>query len=91
MMRDTIRKSSNRYARRASGAMARRHTGAALRMAAAHLKASDALAHNLCPQCGGPVRQNTALTGWVLCAQFGAPAFRLDADKPACDWQGFTS
>ncbi|HEY6110565.1 MAG TPA: hypothetical protein VIV56_16805 [Gemmatimonadales bacterium] len=61
------------------------------RIAAAHVEAQRALATNSCPQCGGGVRRNNALTGWVQCSQFGAVGFRADATKPACDWQGFTS
>jgi len=84
-MRDTIRKSANLYANpRNQSQVAFAH------MAASNLRASDALKHNRCPMCAGPVRLNLALTGWVVCAQRGAPMMRADANKPACDWQGFT-
>lgn len=86
-MRDTIRKSANRYGRKPGG----RQGAAELRIAATRLQAADALKHNRCPTCGGTVRQNLSLTGWVQCAQYGAKGFRLDDNKPACDWQGFTS
>ena len=69
---------------------ARRQSAAELRMAAGALVASNALRDNRCPTCGGTVRQNLSLTGWVQCAQYGAKGFRLDDNKPACDWQGFT-
>jgi hypothetical protein len=88
-MRDTIRKSANRYSRQPM--KNRRSTAANDRVAAGRLQASNALRDNRCPTCGGPVRQNLSLTGWVQCAQFGAVGFRLDANRPACDWQGFTS
>ena len=88
-MRDTIRKSSNRYAARSI--QARRATTAALRRAASRAQAQAALATNRCPQCGRPVRQNLALTGWVQCSQYGAPGFRADPVAAACSWQGFTS
>lgn len=89
-MRDTIRKSANRYGRKPTDHVAR-IANATARMAAIRLQASEALRINRCPQCGSTVRQNLSLTGWVQCAQFGAPSFRLDSTKPACDWQGFTS
>jgi hypothetical protein len=44
-----------------------------------------------CPQCGGPLRRNLAISGWWQCAQYGAVGFRQDASKPACSWQGFTN
>lgn len=61
------------------------------RIARAQAEAGAALAANKCPQCGGGVRRNLALTGWVQCEQFGAVGFRKDASKPACSWQGFVS
>jgi hypothetical protein len=87
-MRDTIRKSSNRYGK--PRATARISSAADLRMAAARLQTADALKHNTCPTCGGPVGQNLSITGWVQCAQFGAPAFRMNPLRAACPWQGFT-
>jgi len=84
-MRDTIRKSANRYAR-----PARRTTPATDRLLAARLVASTALRDNRCPTCGGAVRINLSLTGWVQCRQFGAVGFRADANRASCDWQGFT-
>lgn len=61
-----------------------------LRMAEGRKEAAQALAENRCPVCGGPVRVNLAMTGWVQCAQFGAEGFRADSTRPACSWQGFT-
>ena len=89
-MRDTIRKSANRYSKRVPENIARVQSAADLRIAAGHLQAFDALRNNICPTCGGPVRQNLSLTGWVQCAQFGAPAFRMNPLRAACPWQGFT-
>jgi hypothetical protein len=88
-MRDTIRKSVNRYGRKAIRDTLR--VAAENRMAAARLVAQTALTLNECPHCRGPVRQNIALTGWVQCAQFGPEEFRAEPGRPACDWQGFTS
>jgi len=88
-MRDTIRKSSNRYGK-PLGKVARNKAAAQARMAASRLQATEALRINRCPTCSGTVRQNLALTGWVQCAQYGAPSFRLFPDRPSCDWQGFT-
>lgn len=68
-MRDTIRKSSNRYSR--VPMKGRRVSAAQLRMASGNMKAQAALRDNRCPTCGGTVRQNLSLTGWVQCAQFG--------------------
>ncbi len=87
-MRDTIRKSANRYARQ--GMKSRRSTATDDRMTAARFVASNALRDNRCPSCGKPVRQNLALTGWVQCSQYGAEGFRADPQQPACDWQAFT-
>ncbi len=49
------------------------------------------VASGACPQCGSGLRRNLALTGWWQCEQYGAPGFRRDASRPACEWQGFTS
>lgn len=87
-MRDTIRKSANRYSSKSNRTT--RANDATSHMAASNLEAADALKHNRCPTCAGPVRSNLALTGWVQCAQFGAVGFRADANRPACNWQGFT-
>jgi hypothetical protein len=54
-------------------------------------EAQDALRDNICPVCGGPVRENLSILGWIQCAQFGAEGFRLDSTKPSCNFQGFTS
>jgi hypothetical protein len=89
-MRDTIRKSSNRYSQRPVKSLSRRQSAAQMRMAATRLQAADALKNNRCPTCSATVRQNLALTGWVQCSQFGAPEFRMNPNRPACDWQGFT-
>jgi hypothetical protein len=84
-MRETLRKTSNRFTRPPC-----RTTAAADRMLAARLVAVEALRNNCCPTCKGAVRINLALTGWVQCAQYGAAGFRADSSKPACGWQGFT-
>jgi hypothetical protein len=83
-MRDTIRKSANRYA--ATGRTRTRTTAAQARMAASRLEAADALKHNRCPRCGGCVRTNSALTGWVQCDRLG----EFPVTGARCDWQGFT-
>lgn len=44
-----------------------------------------------CPQCGGALRRNLALTGWWQCAQYGAETHRADATRPACSWQDFAA
>lgn len=87
-MRDTIRKSANRYDHLAS--LHRRVVAADLRMSAQRMVAANALRDNRCPTCHGPVRQNLALTGWVQCSQFGARDDRTDRYAPPCEWQGFT-
>lgn len=86
-MRDTIRKSKNRWLARKGP---KHDNPANERMQAERLKAAEALRDNRCPTCGGPVRQNNAMTGWVQCAQFGARQFRFCPDRPECTWQGFT-
>jgi hypothetical protein len=43
-----------------------------------------------CPQCGGGLRRNLALTGWWQCEQYGAVGFRKDDSKPSCSFQTFT-
>ncbi len=43
-----------------------------------------------CPVCGGKPVRNLSLTGWWQCEQLGAVGFRKDANKPSCNWQGFT-
>ena len=60
------------------------------RIAHARNQAQSAINENRCPVCGGSVRLNTTLDGWVTCAQRGAVGFRKDPTKPACDWNGFT-
>ena len=66
------------------------HRASSLRIAEAQATARAALEANCCPTCGGAVKQNLALSGWVQCAQFGAVGFRADSNRPACPWQGFT-
>ncbi len=44
----------------------------------------------VCPQCGGKLRRNLALTGWWVCEQKGAIGFRKDAEKESCSFQTFT-
>lgn len=60
------------------------------RIAEAQAAARAALSTNTCPTCGGPVKPNFAIAGWVQCVQFGAVGFRADSSRPACSWQGFT-
>jgi len=60
------------------------------RMALAQAEAQKAAAGNRCPRCGGAVRRNLAISGWVQCAQHGSPGFRADPTAPSCSWQGFT-
>jgi len=43
-----------------------------------------------CPDCGRPLRRNSALTGWWQCSQFGSERFRADPTKPPCSFQIFT-
>ena len=88
-MRDTIRKSANRYSKRVPKNIARVQSAADLRIAAGRLQAADALRNNICPRCGAPVRQNLSLTGWVQCSKFGPGRIEAFAPGP-CDWQGFT-
>lgn len=64
-------------------------TDSEVRIGEAQLEASRALTANCCPRCGHPVRQNLAISGWVQCAQYGAPSFRARPADPACEWQGF--
>ncbi len=61
------------------------------RMAQHRAETAAAVSAGACPCCGRPVRRNSSLAGWYQCEQYGAPAFRKDANAPACDWQGFTS
>jgi len=61
------------------------------RMQQARETAITAVRSNSCPQCGGHVHFNTALTGWVQCDGFGAEGFRKDPNAIPCDWQGFTA
>jgi hypothetical protein len=63
----------------------------AARIAQGHAATAAVLAANQCPVCGATVRRNLALTGWVQCAQYGAPDFRANAAAPSCSWQGFTA
>lgn len=53
------------------------------------LETAEARKNNRCPRCGEGVRDNLALRGWVQCQQKGAPGFRKDASRLACDWDGF--
>lgn len=43
-----------------------------------------------CPHCGEELKRNLSMAGWYQCAQLGAVGFRKHADKPSCNWQGFT-
>ena len=60
------------------------------RAEASRAEARAACSAGACPTCGGAIRRNLAIRGWVQCAQYGAPGFRLDATRAACSWQGFT-
>jgi hypothetical protein len=40
-----------------------------------------------CPDCGSGLKQNLSITGWWQCEQFGAAGFRMDDNKPSCDFQ----
>ena len=62
----------------------------AARIAQQQAETRAVVATGCCPQCGGKLRRNSALTGWWQCAQYGAVGFRADSSKPACSWQGFT-
>ncbi len=68
----------------------RRNAESKARMAAAHQAAQAVWASGKCPCCGAGLRQNSALTGWIQCEQFGTTGFRKHDDKPQCNWQGFT-
>lgn len=43
-----------------------------------------------CPRCGAPLRRNTSLAGWWMCAQSGAESVRVRPADPPCGWQAFT-
>ena len=60
------------------------------RIKAAQEETRRVVASGSCPLCGGQLRRNLSLTGWWQCEQFGSEAFRKDATKPPCSWQGFT-
>lgn len=64
------------------------------REAAAHRARLDAaraiVATGRCPSCGSPLRRNTSLAGWWMCAQGGAESVRLRPAEPPCSWQTFT-
>ena len=62
----------------------------AARIALQHAQTQAVVRLGICPHCGATVRRNSSMRGWYQCAQSGAVGFRLDASKPACDWQGFT-
>lgn len=49
------------------------------------------VATGVCPQCGSPLRRNSAMTGWWQCSQYGAVGFRADANKVTCGFQTFTA
>jgi hypothetical protein len=60
------------------------------RIAKAQADARAVVEANRCPYCGGGIRRNLAITGWVQCEQLGAEQFRKDPARPSCSWQGFT-
>jgi hypothetical protein len=59
-------------------------------MQESYAKTQEIVDSRECPLCKGPLRYNSAIAGWWQCAQFGAPQFRMDKDRPACSWQGMT-
>lgn len=63
-------------------------TESEIRMGAQQDATRAAFVANCCPTCGGKVRENLSIRGWVQCAQFGAPSFRADPTAPKCEWQG---
>jgi hypothetical protein len=73
-----------RQAKRAEWAASKARIEAAQSATRAVVKAG------VCPDCGSAIKRNLALTGWYQCVQFGAIGWRLDANKPQCNWQGFT-
>ncbi len=62
--------------------------------AAEHRRRIDAaraiVAAGRCPLCGAPLRRNTSLAGWWMCAQSGAESVRVRPADPPCEWQTFT-
>jgi hypothetical protein len=62
-----------------------------IRVRANQAAVSEALRSNKCPQCGGGVHRNLALTGWVQCDGFGTEGFRKNPSAVPCSWQGFTA
>lgn len=57
---------------------------------AAEQETARIVASGICPSCGSQIKRNLALSGWYQCVQFGAVGFRREANKPQCNWQGFT-
>lgn len=60
------------------------------RMTDIHAEIGKIVKSGKCPDCGRGLRRNMALSGWWQCVQYGAVGFRAEADKPSCNWQGFT-
>jgi len=60
------------------------------RIAAAQAGTRAIVAAGVCPCCKAGLRRNLSIAGWWQCEQYGAPGFRKDSSKPACNWQGFT-
>ena len=63
---------------------------AMVRIAKAQEETRKIVASGKCPTCGAGLRRNNSINGWWQCEQYGAVGFRKDADRPSCDWQGFT-
>lgn len=80
--------SSVTYHQRKNKAAARK---AALEARAKQMAENRAIvATGKCPDCGAPLRHNSAIRGWWQCSQYGAEGFRADSTKPACPFQTFT-
>jgi hypothetical protein len=62
------------------------------RIAEAQAEARRVRAAGVCPFCGSPVKDNSALAGWVQCVAYATPSFRAAEYRslPSCSWQGFT-
>lgn len=72
-------------------ARAAERKASAARIAAEQAKTNAIVATGKCPECSRKLRRNSSITGWWQCSQFGAVGLRAEADKPPCNWQGFTS
>lgn len=64
----------------------------AAKMAESIATARRVVATGKCPDCGSPLRRNSALAGWWQCAGYGQPEYRRAEDRavPHCLFQTFT-